>query len=615
MNVKKLKYHIVENFKNSHFVIGFFSILGIWFNQWHSRCSLTSLAYCGIILTTIPFGSALADEYFIPAKGFLINNIQSMSKRQNIFTTKLDRPNQEGDKLFDPINILEHNSMIEDVSKSEEITGTLNQEFQTPIVSPLLSEPKVLSNSSNHLSDELAQNDESSGKPKGSIFRLESDTPFPKDKSNNLSTTSKSKSKEMVVVAEGVGKTPAKALKDAFRNSIRQVVGAVFDAETIIKNDEIISDKILSYSDGFVKRYEILSESEDDGLFRKRIKATVERRSVIAKLKASNVTVKSVDGEGLFSSAVTKSEAKANATALLKKSLLDLPTLLTANVVKKPEYEEGRSELIVELEIAVDKQAYAAYSKRLDLLLKKICLGHTSLSLNAKSFQANNRQPMIEGLFESKEVSAFAGPKIADKPLTSCIWLCVFNNETNTFTRWNGYIVDVDLVKAASHLQPALQQGSGKRYGPSAKILVTTSALDSEGNLIAEDQYEITNGIKYGTTSSSDFEDFPFLRQLAIRKRGGVVDRSYNNFFQSGVGAWRTIEELYGSARRIQTHEYYAQIAANLYIAPYSFSVEQAGRSLNLYYRLNEKSTRRLKLSLKELKRIKKIRCEVSFHP
>jgi hypothetical protein len=107
------------------------------------------------------------------------------------------------------------------------------------------------------------------------------------------------------VIAEGVGATGDAALKDAFRNAVRQVVGAVVDAETLVNDDQVIFDKILTYSDGFVKTYEELSKSQEKGLIRTKIRATVEQRSVIARLKASNVAVKDVDGKGIFAEVVT----------------------------------------------------------------------------------------------------------------------------------------------------------------------------------------------------------------------------------------------------------------------------------------------------------------------
>src|SRR5262245_48720625 len=43
----------------------------------------------------------------------------------------------------------------------------------------------------------------------------------------------------VAVVAEGLGRSSDEALKDAFRNSVRQVVGTLLDSETLIKNDGI----------------------------------------------------------------------------------------------------------------------------------------------------------------------------------------------------------------------------------------------------------------------------------------------------------------------------------------------------------------------------------------
>src|SRR6516164_7487637 len=52
------------------------------------------------------------------------------------------------------------------------------------------------------------------------------------------------------VIAEGVGTTADDALRDAFRAAVRQTVGTMVDAETLVKNDTVISDKVLTYSDG-----------------------------------------------------------------------------------------------------------------------------------------------------------------------------------------------------------------------------------------------------------------------------------------------------------------------------------------------------------------------------
>lgn len=105
-----------------------------------------------------------------------------------------------------------------------------------------------------------------------------------------------------------------------------------------MKNDQIISDKVLTYSDGFVKTYEEISKTENKGLFRTKIKATVERRSLIAKLKAANITVKDVDGKGIFAEVVTQLDAEKNAKELVEKCLEGFPlNCIEAKSDGKPE--------------------------------------------------------------------------------------------------------------------------------------------------------------------------------------------------------------------------------------------------------------------------------------
>jgi|GEM_PF-2400284 len=190
--------------------------------------------------------------------------------------------------------------------------------------------------------------------------------------------TTPKKEQTQEVIAEGVGATTDEAVKDAYRNAVRQVVGAVVDAETLVKNDEIIDDKVLTYSDGFIKDYEEVDGSKNvkGGLHRIKIKAQVERRSVIAKLKAANVTVKEVDGKGLFAEAVTQLDAEKDAAALLQKQFEGFPqSCITATVIGEPKLvsqtgETGTVKITVQIE--PDLKAYKAFSGKLVSILDKL---------------------------------------------------------------------------------------------------------------------------------------------------------------------------------------------------------------------------------------------------
>lgn len=77
------------------------------------------------------------------------------------------------------------------------------------------------------------------------------------------------------VTVEGVGATPEEALEDAFRSAVRRVVGVTVDAETLVKNGDLVTDRVHTRSNGFIIKYEELARSERRGIFHVTITATV----------------------------------------------------------------------------------------------------------------------------------------------------------------------------------------------------------------------------------------------------------------------------------------------------------------------------------------------------
>ena len=73
------------------------------------------------------------------------------------------------------------------------------------------------------------------------------------------------------VEATGVGPTERDALKQALLNAVGQVVGQAIDAETLIKNDCVIHERIFAFSGGFVSGYEEVSTRKEEGLVYKTI--------------------------------------------------------------------------------------------------------------------------------------------------------------------------------------------------------------------------------------------------------------------------------------------------------------------------------------------------------
>jgi hypothetical protein len=187
------------------------------------------------------------------------------------------------------------------------------------------------------------------------------------------------------ILAEGVGTTPDSALKDAFRNAVRQVVGAVVDSETLVKNDEIISDKVLTYSGGFIKTYDEVSKTPENGLFRITIKATVERRGVIETLQAAKVTLKHIDGKGKFAEVVTKLESEKDAKALIERTLEGFPlNVMQAEPVGEPQIltkSESGVRMSFRVRLGVNPKAYDKFTSRFQDVLNRLAIHKAAFTL------------------------------------------------------------------------------------------------------------------------------------------------------------------------------------------------------------------------------------------
>lgn len=195
------------------------------------------------------------------------------------------------------------------------------------------------------------------------------------------------------VTAEGAGSTETEALKDAFRNAVQQAVGLVVDAETVVKNEDILEDQILTYSDGFIEKHRVLSKQKRDGIVSIEIEAVIKRRSLVQKLESAKVIKRKADGGSLFGEIVSQAEGSQDAKKLLNKALKGFPlNCLTAEIVEQdgkpfslvgtPSKDKNTVRIIVR--VKSDPKAYNAFSKRLCNTLDGIKLQSREDTFKAK---------------------------------------------------------------------------------------------------------------------------------------------------------------------------------------------------------------------------------------
>jgi hypothetical protein len=67
------------------------------------------------------------------------------------------------------------------------------------------------------------------------------------------------------------------ALQNAFRRAVEQVVGVAVESRTVVKDAELLNDKIFSKSRGFIKTYRITGERAESDAYRVTVQAAVSR--------------------------------------------------------------------------------------------------------------------------------------------------------------------------------------------------------------------------------------------------------------------------------------------------------------------------------------------------
>ena len=125
-------------------------------------------------------------------------------------------------------------------------------------------------------------------------------------------------------IARGIGSTSDAALKDALNQAVQQVVGSLVSSEAFVKNDELIKEQVLTYSDGFVQKYEVLKPAKihSSGLVEITIKAFVAQKKLQKRLESVNILKVKVEGaQNIWAQLETEKFRKENAEALLIKTL------------------------------------------------------------------------------------------------------------------------------------------------------------------------------------------------------------------------------------------------------------------------------------------------------
>ena len=121
------------------------------------------------------------------------------------------------------------------------------------------------------------------------------------------------------ITVTGYGNSKDEALKSAFQNAVEQEVGVLVDKRTVMRNNKLIKNKILTYSNGFIMDYKEVSAKQQMGFWTVEINALVESQKLLSKIKKIKIKPKKITGtKKLYAQVVSQVKTKFDAEKLLK---------------------------------------------------------------------------------------------------------------------------------------------------------------------------------------------------------------------------------------------------------------------------------------------------------
>ena len=309
------------------------------------------------------------------------------------------------------------------------------------------------------------------------------------------------------VVATGVGRDSDSALRNALRAAVEQAVGTLVDSETLAENDEVVSDKILSYSGGFVQSHRVLGEPRtQDGLVTVRIRAVVKKTELVQRLEAAAIHVGDIDGESLFGEAVTKLEQHQASGEIVKKAfegfphnVLEIRGPTRGDDTLKPAYDERTKKWTIPVEISVNRDKYRAFVRQLLPVLEKVAIESERVSFNMRP----DKMPGSDG----RSFLDFGWDMMNHRKKRRMYLICTQMNDAMTNNIWETYVVPPEALNSVVLKSPSY----------------TVDIIDKQGDIIVSNTYDMLVPAFQGIIEGENYftATFPLLNS-------GLVHSGYN---------------------------------------------------------------------------------------
>ena len=170
--------------------------------------------------------------------------------------------------------------------------------------------------------------------------------------------------------AVGFGLDQDRAVDSAYNDAIEQVVGVLVVAETVVENDRIVRDRVLTYSEGTVEAHDVLARGSEEGQHRAVIRALVRLDRLRQKLQRDKIPVRDISGQDIARELRRKGTRERTAAEMFRRKMQEfrLDNFLSVALPSAPEIVESSTasaKLRVEVRLTTDLDKWETLRKDL----------------------------------------------------------------------------------------------------------------------------------------------------------------------------------------------------------------------------------------------------------
>ena len=277
------------------------------------------------------------------------------------------------------------------------------------------------------------------------------------------------------IVASGMGTDAEAALRNAYSNAIQQALGMYVDAETLVQNDQIIKDQVLTHSRGLIKEVKTLDQSTENGLYTVRVQAKVERQPLMEKVKPMLKSTARIDGTSLHAGVATEQRQKQDAAALFAEAIKPMigPGLFDFEFDGEPVLDEKNpSLLLVTVKIKPNLDKYRVAEQHLLDVLKQIAVSKSEVSyVKDKNQGISLKRLGVKQEIRLRDIHGIASKQIPPMPgnsdKASLVTVKTWTSPNGSQSKWK-----VFSIPSKCDFKPAKGQ-------------VEVSIFDAKDNLVA----------------------------------------------------------------------------------------------------------------------------------